>query len=72
MKRRRNLRKAKFSTKHGLTAKATSTPRVARDPTQSRPVGQETRDTIGMERIAVLHDLTVDLRRMLGLPHGTR
>jgi len=27
---------------------------------------------LAMERIAVLHDLTVSLRRMLGLPNQTR
>jgi hypothetical protein len=72
MKRQRNLRKAKFSTKHGLTTRATGTRRVASDPMHSRHAGSGGPQGLGTERIAVLHDLTVSLRRMLGLPNVTR
>ena len=72
MKRQRNLRKAKFSIKHGLTTRATGKRRMALDPVHSRRAGPEAPERISAERIAVLHDLTVNLRRMLGLPHGSR
>jgi hypothetical protein len=72
MARQRNLRKAKFSIKNGLTTRATGRRRAASNPVPSRRAGPEGPEGVGVERIAVLHDLTVSLRRMLGLPHGTR
>jgi hypothetical protein len=72
MKRQRNLRKAKFSTKHGLTTRAGDRRHVAPDAIHSRRAHPEEPQGLAMERIAVLHDLTVSLRRMLGLPNQTR
>jgi hypothetical protein len=72
MKRQRNLRKAKFSTKHGLTTRASGRRRDAQDTMHSRLAESERPQGLAMERIAVLHDLTVSLRRMLGLPNQTR
>jgi hypothetical protein len=71
MKRQHHLRKVKFSIKHGMTARGADRRRFAPQANHSGHAAGRPPEVNAAEHIAALHDLTVSLRRLLGLPLGS-